>query len=115
MLVLTQLVCGRSKGFREFCTLGYKAMQSVWNQPTYDIKKEAMCFSETSLCLQQSTRRYIPDDRTLHNHRYENLRFYIGVSQFAFLSRYYYGVKSGIACAEHTAFMGEMKNSYVIL
>jgi hypothetical protein len=27
--------------------------------------------------FQRTTRRYIPEDRTLHNHRYENLKSYI--------------------------------------
>jgi hypothetical protein len=38
---------------------------------------EATYFSETSVDFQRITRRYIPEDRTLHNHRCENLRSYI--------------------------------------
>jgi hypothetical protein len=34
-------------------------------------------FSETSVVFQQTTRRYIPEDSTLHNHRCENLKSYI--------------------------------------
>jgi hypothetical protein len=30
--------------------------------------------SETTAHFQRTTRRYIPEDRTLHNHRCENLR-----------------------------------------
>jgi hypothetical protein len=34
---------------------------------------EATCSSESSVDSHRTTRRYIPEDRTLHNHRYENL------------------------------------------
>jgi hypothetical protein len=37
-------------------------------------KMEATCSSETSVNLQRSTRRYIPEDRTLHNHRCDTLK-----------------------------------------
>jgi hypothetical protein len=32
--------------------------------------------SETSVATQQTTRRHIPEDDTLHNHRCENLKSY---------------------------------------
>jgi hypothetical protein len=32
---------------------------------------EAKCFFETSIDFQQTTRRYIPEDRTVNNHRCE--------------------------------------------
>jgi hypothetical protein len=32
--------------------------------------------SETFVDFQRTTRRYIPEDRTLHNHRCENLTSY---------------------------------------
>jgi hypothetical protein len=35
---------------------------------------EAMCSSETSADAQRTTRRYIPEDGTFHNHRCENLK-----------------------------------------
>jgi hypothetical protein len=35
---------------------------------------EATCFSETSADFQWTTRRYIPEDRGLHNQRCENLK-----------------------------------------
>jgi hypothetical protein len=35
---------------------------------------EAICSSETSVDFHQTTWRYIPEDRTLHNHRCENLK-----------------------------------------
>jgi hypothetical protein len=42
------------------------------------IKKiEEKYSSETSVDFQQTTWRYIPEDRTLHNHRSENLKSYI--------------------------------------
>jgi hypothetical protein len=37
---------------------------------------EAICSSETSVDFQRVTRRYIPEDSTLHNHRCENLKSY---------------------------------------
>jgi uncharacterized membrane protein len=38
---------------------------------------EAICSSEKSIDFQRTTRRYIPEDRTLHNHRCENLKSYV--------------------------------------
>jgi hypothetical protein len=35
---------------------------------------EVICSSETSIDTQRTTRRYIPEDGTLHNHRCENLK-----------------------------------------
>jgi hypothetical protein len=40
------------------------------------LKMEAICSSETSVETQRTTRRYIPEDGTLHNHRCENLNSY---------------------------------------
>jgi hypothetical protein len=40
------------------------------------LKMEAICSSETSVDTQRTTRRYIPEDGTLHNHRCENLKSY---------------------------------------
>jgi hypothetical protein len=37
---------------------------------------EAICSSETPVDAQRTTRRYIPEDSTLHNHRCENLKSY---------------------------------------
>jgi hypothetical protein len=42
--------------------------------------KKKICSSETSVDFQQTTRFYISDDRTLHNHRRENLKFYKGLN-----------------------------------
>jgi hypothetical protein len=41
------------------------------------LKMEATCSSETSVNFHRATWRYIPEDRTLHNHRCENHRPYI--------------------------------------
>jgi hypothetical protein len=38
---------------------------------------EDICPAETSVDSQQTTRRYIPEDSTLHNHRCENLKSYM--------------------------------------
>jgi hypothetical protein len=37
-------------------------------------KMETICSSETSVAYQQTTRRHIPEDDTLHNHHCENLK-----------------------------------------
>jgi hypothetical protein len=41
------------------------------------MKMEAVRSSETSADTQRTTRSYIPEDSTLHNHRCENLKSYI--------------------------------------
>jgi hypothetical protein len=50
----------------------------AWNQvasPYFStLKMEAICSSETSDDTQRTTRRYFPEDGTLHNHRCEYLR-----------------------------------------
>jgi hypothetical protein len=38
------------------------------------LKMEAIYSSETSAATQETTRRHIPEDNTLHNHRCENLK-----------------------------------------
>jgi hypothetical protein len=38
------------------------------------LKMKAICSSETSVASQQITRRHIPEDDALHNHRCENLK-----------------------------------------
>jgi hypothetical protein len=40
------------------------------------LKMEAICSSETSVEFQQTTRRYFPEDITLHNYCCENLKSY---------------------------------------
>jgi hypothetical protein len=44
-----------------------------WLAYSSTLKMKASCSSETSVDVQRNTRRYIPVDRTLHNHRCENL------------------------------------------
>jgi hypothetical protein len=39
-----------------------------------DLKLEARFSSEASVNFQLAARHYIPEDKYLHNHRYENLR-----------------------------------------
>jgi hypothetical protein len=41
------------------------------------LKIEAIFSSETSADIQRTTRLYIPENSTLHDHRCENLKFYI--------------------------------------
>jgi hypothetical protein len=41
------------------------------------LKLEAICSSETSVATQQTTRRHIPEDDILHNHRCANLKSYV--------------------------------------
>jgi hypothetical protein len=40
-------------------------------------KPSKICSSETSVDFRRNTRRCIPDDSTLHNHRCENLKSYV--------------------------------------
>jgi hypothetical protein len=40
---------------------------------------EAICFSETAVETRRTTRRHIPEDYTLHNHRCENLKSYMKI------------------------------------
>jgi hypothetical protein len=43
----------------------------------FNPEDETICFSEMLVVLQWTTQRYIPEDRTFHNHRYENLSSYM--------------------------------------
>jgi hypothetical protein len=43
------------------------------------LKIEETCSSETSVNLQRTMRRYIPEDINPHNHRSENLKSYIHI------------------------------------
>jgi hypothetical protein len=51
------------------------------NKPAYSStpKIDAIFSSEMSVNFQRTTQRYIPEDRTLHNHRCENLNSYKGL------------------------------------
>jgi uncharacterized membrane protein YciS (DUF1049 family) len=46
----------------------------------FTLKMEAIFSSETSVDFHQTTRRYIPEDGTLHNHRCDNLKSYMKIS-----------------------------------
>jgi hypothetical protein len=41
------------------------------------LKMEAICFSETSVETQRTTRRHVPEDDTLYNHHCEDVKSYI--------------------------------------
>jgi hypothetical protein len=43
---------------------------------------QAICSSETSVDTRRTTRNYIQEDSTLHNHRCENLKSYMKLEQF---------------------------------
>jgi hypothetical protein len=47
------------------------------------LKMEAIFSSETSVDFHRTTRRYIPEDRTLYNHGCENLKSYITLAYIA--------------------------------
>jgi hypothetical protein len=49
---------------------------SRWKIISSTLKMEAICSSETSVTNQETTRRHIPEDDTLPNHRCENLKSY---------------------------------------
>jgi hypothetical protein len=54
-------------------------MKSIifWDMtPSKTLKMEEICSSEMSVATQQTTRRHIPEDGTLHNHHCENLESY---------------------------------------
>jgi hypothetical protein len=46
------------------------------------LKMVATCSSETSVDFQRTTQRYIPEDRTVHNHCCEKLKSYILTEDF---------------------------------
>jgi hypothetical protein len=43
---------------------------------------EAIYTSETSVDFEQTARRYVIEDSTLHNHGFENLRYLSGLNFF---------------------------------
>jgi hypothetical protein len=47
----------------------------------------AISYSEMLVDFQQTTRRYIPEDSALHNHRCDNLKSYIFECSLLLLSR----------------------------
>jgi hypothetical protein len=63
----------RAKNQREIRCQAELASCSAYSST---MKMEAIFSSETSGDFQRTTRRYIPEDRALHNHRCENLKSY---------------------------------------
>jgi hypothetical protein len=55
------------------------------------LNMEAKYSSETSVDFQRTTCLYIPEDRTLHNHRCDNLRSYKSI---LICHRFFYGIYS---------------------
>jgi hypothetical protein len=49
------------------------------------LKIKATCSSETSVDFERTTRGYITEYNTLHNHRFENLKSYIAKYLFSLL------------------------------
>jgi hypothetical protein len=91
----------RHRGYEVFYLLGYNAEYSVEIQPTFQknmspkpswqslphvftlvscsaysltLNMEALCSSEMLIDFQMTTRRCIPEDRTVHNHCCEDIR-----------------------------------------
>jgi hypothetical protein len=60
--------------------LQYRRIRQTSNQSELNrnqsLKMEVTCYSETSVDLQRTTQRYIPEDRTQCNRRCENLKSY---------------------------------------
>jgi hypothetical protein len=61
------------------------------------LRMEAICSSETSAEYQRTTRHYISEDRTLHNHRCENLRFH-WLTLFIFFVSFFISLVSSDYC-----------------
>jgi hypothetical protein len=56
---------------------------------------EATCSSaETSVYFQQTTGSYIPEDETVSNHRFENLRSYLRNCYWTWLQRLLFCMKA---------------------
>jgi hypothetical protein len=65
----------------------HEAGSNVFRLPySSTLKMEATCSSETSVDFQRTTQRYNPEDKTLHNHRCENLKSYAVWKKFADVS-----------------------------
>jgi hypothetical protein len=95
-------VCTYKLRDEELYLLRYEAVWSVESQPTFrrnisppaelclpaaftlvfcpayfsTLRMESICYSETSVDFQRTTRRYIPEDSTLHNYRCGSLKYY---------------------------------------
>jgi hypothetical protein len=68
----------RIREARNQCEAGSKQSFMLISLLAYSsiLKMQATCSSEMLLDFQQTTRRYIPAHRTLHNHRSKNLKAY---------------------------------------
>jgi hypothetical protein len=52
------------------------------------LKMEATCFTEMSVDFQWTTWRHIPEERSLHNHRWETqILWLLGYSKHCFINR----------------------------
>jgi hypothetical protein len=47
-----------------------------WSTYSYTLKMELIYLFETSVGFERTTWRYIPEDVTVHNHRFENPKSY---------------------------------------
>jgi hypothetical protein len=65
-------------------------------------KMEATCSSETSVEFHRITRRYIPGDKILHNHRCDNLKSYVLFSVFILLCHFLYSPPSSSSHSQPT-------------
>jgi hypothetical protein len=74
------------------------------------LKIEAICSSETSVATQH-TRRHIPEDDTLHNHRCENLKSYNVITADQIFMKRDYGGRSTIP---HQPKTDTYAKSYII-
>jgi hypothetical protein len=74
---------------------------------------ETIGSSETSVATQRTTRRHIPEDDTLHNHRCENLKSYTIVLQFVLMERKakYRFWGAAMLLLIHVAQKGELNNN----
>jgi hypothetical protein len=67
------LSVNRRFGASEFCLSPVCSLVSC-SAYSSTLKMEAICSFKTSVGFQRTTRRYIPEDGTVHNHRCENLK-----------------------------------------
>jgi hypothetical protein len=72
---------------------------------------EITCFSETSVDFQRTTRRYIADNGTLHNHRCEKLKSYIWHFPYGFWALYVMAILRSRREAPWMAGMMELEMS----
>jgi hypothetical protein len=68
---------------KEFCLLGYNSMLTLDSCSDYSstLQMEALCSYETSVDSERTTRLYIPEERTPHSHRCENLKSYMSLAR----------------------------------